>query len=263
MRFWKLLFVPRAPFRPDPARPADWNRGAYLVKGPAHCGECHTPRNLFYGLDAGQALGGATLQGWTAWNITSDPQHGIGAWSTDDLAAYMRWGYAPGRGAASGPMKEAVDLSLSHLTPADLSAIAVYLKGAKALARGPVPDPNPSSLAASTFDAPAASEPDSAGRKLFAGACAGCHAWNGEGRQSPIATLRGLKSVADPHGRNVVQAVLGGNSVSAPQGTAFMPSFGRAYSDAEIAQVSGYVVQHFGDKKSRVTPKQVAQARRD
>jgi mono/diheme cytochrome c family protein len=263
MRFWKLLFMPREGFRPDPSKSAEWNRGAYLVTGLAHCGECHTPRNILYGFSGGRALSGETIQGWTAWNITADPRHGVGAWSADDLVAYLRYGYAPNRGAASGPMKEAVDYSFSRLTPEDLHAIAVYLQSTRPIARGPVAGAVPPSLAASTFDAPGASEPDSAGRRLFAGSCAGCHAWNGEGRQTPIARLKGLKSVADPQGLNVVQAVLRGNSVSAPQGKASMPAFGRAYSDTEIADLGSYVVQHFGGQRSRVTPKQAAQARND
>jgi len=263
MRFWNLLFLPRAGFRPDPNKPQAWNRGAYLVTALGHCGECHTPRNFMYGLESGKALSGETIQGWSAWNITSDPDHGIGGWAPDDLAAYLRWGYTPGRGAAGGPMKEAVDNSLSKLTPQDLQAIAVYLKGTKPIARGPRIDPNPPSLAASSFSAPGASEPDSAGQRLFAGACEGCHAWNGQGRQTPMADLRGLPSVNDPLGLNVVQTILHGNSVAAPQGQAAMPSFSAAYSDAEIAAMSGYVVQHFGGKASRVTAKTVAQARRD
>ena len=263
LRFWNLLFLPRGGFRPDPNKPEPWNRGAYLVTVLGHCGECHTPRNLMFAAERGKALSGETVQGWTAWNITSDAGHGIGGWSPDAITAYLRWGYAPGHGAAGGPMKEAVDNSLSKLTPQDLQAIATYLKATKPIERGPLIDPHPPSLAASTLEAPGPTEPDSPGRRLFAGACAGCHAWNGEGRQTPIAALAGVASVNDPHGLNVVQTILNGNSVSAPQGQAAMPSFAAAYSDAEIAAMSGYVVQHFGGKSSRVTTKTVARARAD
>jgi mono/diheme cytochrome c family protein len=263
MRFWNLLFLPRTVFRPNPNQAQQWNRGGYLVNVLAHCGECHTPRNFLFGFERGKALSGETVQGWTAWNITSDADHGIGGWAPDDITNYLRWGYSPARGAAGGPMKEAVDNSLSKLTPQDLQAIAVYLKETKPIARGPLIDQNPPSLAASSLSAPGTSEPDSAGRRLFAGACEGCHAWNGEGRQTPIAALRGLSSVNDPQGLNVVQTILHGNSVAAPQGQADMPSYSAAYSDAEIAAMSGYVVQHFGGKSSRVTAGTVAQARRD
>ena len=260
MRFWKLLFMPRQGFHADSGKPADWNRGAYLVTALGHCGECHTPRNLLYG-PSGRALSGETMQGWTAWNITSDPHHGVGAWSTDEIAAYLRYGYAPGRGVASGPMKEAVDYSLSQLTPQDLTAIAVYLKSTPASDSGPAVAPANAPAARAPPTGPADVGPADRGRRIFEGACASCHAWNGEGQQTPIAALSGRRSVYDPHARNVMQTVLRGGRVAAPQGQAFMPAFGAAYSDAEIAAVSNYVVSHFGGQTGRAAPRDVTRAR--
>jgi mono/diheme cytochrome c family protein len=111
------------------------------------------------------------------------------------------------------------------------------------------------------FAPPTAETAHAAGRKVFEGACASCHAWNGQGRQTQIAALGGLLSVSDPKGVNLVQTVLRGSSVAAPQGHAFMPSFGAAYSDAEIAAVANYVVTHFGGVDGRVAPADVAKAR--
>ena len=262
MRFWKLLFMPRGGFEDDSAKPADWNRGAYLVTALGHCGECHTPRNLMYGLRAGQALSGETMQGWTAWNITSDPHHGLGDWSVPEITAYLQYGYASGHGAANGPMKEAIYYSLSKLTPDDLRAIAVYLKQTKASDRGPAQGGNPPALSASTMTGPPTNDAGEAyGRQVFEGACASCHAWNGEGQQTPMAALHGLPSVNDPKGVNVIQTVLRGSSVTAPQGHAFMPAFRADYSDAEIAAVANYVVAHFGGQTGSATPADVAKAR--
>jgi mono/diheme cytochrome c family protein len=262
MRFWKILFMPRSGFQADAGKPADWNRGAYLVTALGHCGECHTPRNLLYGLKNGEALSGETIQGWTAWNVTSDPRHGVGGWSNADVAEYLRYGYAPGHGAANGPMKEAIDYSLSKLTPQDLAAIATYLKTTKASSRGPVVGAMPPSLSASTLTGPPSGDTgDAYGRKVFEGACASCHAWNGQGQQTPIAELAGLPAVADPKGVNVIQTVLRGSSVTAPQGHAFMPAFRADYSDQEIAAVTNYVVEHFGGVRGTATPKDVAKAR--
>ncbi len=95
------------------------------------------------------------MQGWTAWNITSDPEHGIGKWSVDELVTYLREGHAEGRGVASGPMREAVDYSLSHLDPADLRAMAVYLKTVPAVASGPVPRRDVQRVAAEKSSRPA------------------------------------------------------------------------------------------------------------
>jgi mono/diheme cytochrome c family protein len=262
LRFWKILFMPRRGFEADASKPAEWNRGAYLVTALGHCGECHTPRNLLYGLKNGQALSGETIQGWTAWNITADPHHGVGGWPAGDLVSYLRYGYAPGRGTANGPMKEAIDFSLAKLTPQDLTAIATYLKTTKPSSRGPVMSAMPPSLSASTMTAPPTSDRgDAYGRRIFEGACASCHAWNGQGQQTPIAALAGLPAVADPKGVNVIQTVLRGSSVTAPQGHAFMPGFRADYSDQEIAAVANYVVEHFGGGAGRATPKDVAKAR--
>jgi mono/diheme cytochrome c family protein len=263
MRFWKLLFMPRHGFAADPHQSSQWNRGAYLVTAVAHCGECHTPRNLMYGLDNGRALGGETVQGWTAWNITSDPHHGLGGRSPEAIVAYLHYGYAPGVGAAGGPMKEAIDYSLSQLTPADLQAIALYLASVRAQSSGPVEGVVPQAVANSSPAWPSAGDPhaNSVGRRVFEGACAGCHAWNGQGQSTPLANLAGLPSVNQPKGLNVIQTVLHGNAVNAPQGRSSMPAFGAGYSDTEIAAVTNYVVGRFGDQAGSARPRDVAQAR--
>jgi mono/diheme cytochrome c family protein len=260
MRFWKLLFMPRHGFQADPSRGLDWNRGAYLATAAAHCGECHSPRNILYGI-SGAPQSGETLSGWTAWNITPDGAHGIGSWSTDEIANYLKYGYAPGHAVAGGPMKEAIDNSLSKLTDEDLRAIAVYLKAVKPSDRGPSVEGLPASVTSSTLAAPGPGEKDSLGRRIFAGNCAGCHSWNGQGMQTQMTQLNGLRSVRDPHAFNVMQTILHGGAVNAPQGRQAMPSFHSAYSNEEIAALAGYVVQHFGGADARVKPKQVAKAR--
>lgn len=261
MRAWNLLYLPRQPLQPDPQRSAEWNRGAYLVEGAGHCGECHTTRNLIYGYKAGHKFAGETAQGWKAYNITSDPKAGIGAWSVDEIASYLSTGYAQGRGAASGNMAEAIELSLSHLTAQDVHAMAVYLKTVPARGRGDGINPNPAPLAASTAFAPGRDELHTAGRRLFEGACASCHAWNGEGLQTPYAALRATQSVNDPEATNVIQVILRGSHLTTAAGTVSMPSFGRAYSDGEIAALSNYVLAHFGGRDAGITPRQVRKAR--
>ncbi len=63
LRVWNLLFVPGRPMQPDPTKTAEWNRGAYLVDGLGHCGECHTPRNVMFGLDSNKKFAGAETGG--------------------------------------------------------------------------------------------------------------------------------------------------------------------------------------------------------
>jgi len=265
MRAWKLLFVPREPLQPDPARDADWNRGAYLVEALGHCGECHTPRNRLYGLDQGHKFGGAITAGWKAYNITSDQAAGIGAWSDQELASYLASGYAPGRGAASGSMAEAVEYSLRYLTGQDIAAMIAYLRtvppqtgGAEAAASA---EP-PAVRAPSAFAPPPAEvQTASLGLSVFQSACASCHGFNGEGLQHPHASLAGAQSVNDPEGTNLLQVLIHGSQMTTDEGDVFMPAFGSAYSDIELAAVANYAIGHFGGKRSTITPASVAAAR--
>src|SRR6185369_12876399 len=109
--FWATAYSPNQRFRPRPNRSPEWNRGAYLVEALAHCGDCHTPRNLAFALNNRQKFAGAITAGWRAFNISSDKATGVGGWSDEELAAYLATGHAKGRGTASGPMGEAVDHS--------------------------------------------------------------------------------------------------------------------------------------------------------
>src|SRR6202046_4597014 len=70
--FWSLLFNADTRFTPNTAQSAAWNRGAYIAEALAHCGECHTPRNLAFALDNRKKFGGALTAGWRAYHITSD-----------------------------------------------------------------------------------------------------------------------------------------------------------------------------------------------
>ena len=128
MVFWSLLFNADTRFAPNTAQSAAWNRGAYIAEALAHCGECHTPRNLAFALDNRKKFAGALTAGWKAFNITSDKATGIGGWTDDEIFAYLAQGHAMGRGTAAGPMGEAVDQSFSQMAPADIRAVVGYLR---------------------------------------------------------------------------------------------------------------------------------------
>ncbi len=115
MGLWAAVFDPDRRFEPRAERSAQWNRGAYLAEAMGHCGECHTPRNLFFALNNRQKFAGAVQAGWRAYNITPDDNSGVGAWSDADLVHYLSLGHADGRGTAAGPMGEAVEQSLKYL----------------------------------------------------------------------------------------------------------------------------------------------------
>src|ERR1700678_2586845 len=109
LAFWSALFNRDTRFEPGTAKSPEWNRGAYLAEALAHCGECHTPRNLAFALDNRKKFGGALTAGWRAFNISSSKESGVGAWHDEELTAYLVRGHAPGHGSAAGPMGEAVD----------------------------------------------------------------------------------------------------------------------------------------------------------
>jgi mono/diheme cytochrome c family protein len=263
--FWNAAFFKDRRFAADPSKSPEWNSGAYLATALGHCAECHTPRNLGFGMEHGKDLAGAELQGWRAYNITPDPKYGIGAWSDADLAAYLKTGVAVGHAAAGGPMGEAVAHSLQHLNPDDIASLIGYLRTVPAR-EGAHPievEHNPAPVAASTESAPGSADPPAhaQGLKLFEGACASCHQWNGHGQQSEYASLLGTRGVNDARGANVTQAILQGVNMRIDGRDVFMPAFGSAYSNTEVAALANYVIAHFGGKQGEVTPAQVAERR--
>ncbi|HEV3499009.1 MAG TPA: cytochrome c [Bradyrhizobium sp.] len=259
MNFWSVVFNPDTRFEPDPSKSPEWNRGAYLAEALAHCGECHTPRNLAFALDNRQKFAGAVTAGWRAFNISSDKTTGVGDWRDQDLVSYLSIGHADGHGSASGPMGEAVDHSFSQLAGEDIRAVVAYLRTVPATAS---PD-LPATLAP---PAPASHKqggtPDPRGKMVFEGACVSCHGWTGESSISPFATLTGAWAVNDPSATNVAQIVISGTKRETPADAVSMPAFGNAYSDTEIAAVANYVTARFGAKGSHLTAQDVAELRK-
>ena len=260
MGIWALLFNPDKRFEPRPERDAQWNRGAYLVEAMAHCGECHTPRNLLQGLDHREKFAGAMQAGWRAYNITSDPKAGVGAWSEADLAHYLSKGHADGRGTATGPMGEAVDESLAFLTQSDISAMVSYLRSVSPIATADLPEPK-AAPASHLHSEGVAADVDARGKAVYAGACAACHDWSGISPVLPYATLTGARSVNDPTAVNVAQVILTGAHRQAADAGTGMPAFGGAYSDEEIASLANYVTARFGAKPSALTAENIATLR--
>jgi mono/diheme cytochrome c family protein len=259
MSVWSALFNRDKRFAPHVERSAEWNRGAYLVEAMGHCGECHTPRNLFFALNNRQKFTGAIQAGWRAYNITPDQRSGVGTWSDADLAHYLSMGHADGRGTASGPMGEAVDASLSYLAPGDVAAMVTYLRSVPSMVTTDLPEPKLAPAAAPQTAALTAS--DARGKEVYEGACAGCHGWTGISPVIPFATLTGTRSINDPTANNVAQVIIGGGQRHRPIDAENMPAFGSTYSDAEIASVANYVTARYGAKGSELNAAQVAKLR--
>ena len=128
---WKLLFLDGKPFQPDPSQSAQWNRGAYLVNGPGHCAECHSPRNILGAIKSGKRFTGGPSpdgQGGTP-NIT---QQKLKDWTVKDIADTLTTGMTPDADFVGGSMVEVVR-NTSQLSAADREAVATYIKSLPAV----------------------------------------------------------------------------------------------------------------------------------
>jgi mono/diheme cytochrome c family protein len=265
MAFWNIAFFGQHRFTADPTKDATWNRGAYLATALGHCGECHTPRNAGFAMQSHDYLAGTVVEGWKAYNTTSEASYGIGAWTDEQVEGFLWRGHAPGRSSAAGPMAEVVENSLQYLTASDIKSMVAYLRSVTPATgdKGGTITLAPAAALASNAVLPG---PDGApgnpvGRQLFAGDCAGCHQWNGAGRQTNYASLVGSHAVNDPTGLALVQVLLHGTHLQVGTRNQMMPGFGGAYSDADIAAVANFVLGHFGSKQGTVTAAQVAEQR--
>jgi mono/diheme cytochrome c family protein len=274
---WNLLFLDTAAFVPDPQQSAEWNRGAYLVQGAAHCSTCHTPRGFLMQEETGRALSGAQVGPWYAPNITSDPISGIGRWTKDELVAYLRTGHLSGNAQASGSMGEAVEDSFQHLAAADLDAVATYIKSVPAI-HDPADDASRftagkkfSELASLRGRDGISSDngADPTGAALFQGNCGSCHSPEGQGsKDGYYPSLFANSATGAKNPTNLIAAILYGVDRTTSEGQAFMPGFGghatdaNPLSDRDIVVLGNYVLTHYGSAGTTITEPEVAEERR-
>lgn len=250
MIVWNALFFRDHAFHPDPSKPADWNRGAYLVEGLGHCGACHTPRGALGAERRGQALRSARLNDWVAPDLSGDARIGLGRWSAADVVEYLRTGRNAHSNAA-GPMAEVVSYSTSLMSDADLQAIATYLK----------------SLPASPASGSAAPDPAAmrAGGAIFADACTACHLAGGSGQARLFPPLPGSAVAQQRDATGLIHLILaGGRTGPTPTRPSFptMPSFAWKLDDQQVADVATYVRNSWGNHASTVTGREVSGLRK-
>ncbi|WP_220432221.1 cytochrome c [Falsirhodobacter xinxiangensis] len=267
---WNLMFRDTAVHRDDPAKSAEWNRGAYLAEGPGHCSTCHTPRGMLMQEDGSLHLAGAQVGPWFAPNITSDKDAGIGSWQKDEIVAYLATGRAEGKSQAGGSMAEAVSHSFSKLTKDDLGAIATYIMDVPAIG-GPARfgQGEAGNLTASFrgIESPDLSDPGK-GAQIYSANCASCHGYDGQGTQDQYYPSLFHNSDTSGAGvNNFVAAVLNGVDRKTEEGHVFMPPFGtqpnafNSLDDGQIALLANYAVAQFGDGQMTVAAEDVAMIR--
>jgi mono/diheme cytochrome c family protein len=252
MGFWNGLNFTSGRYQPNPQKSAAWNRGAYIVEGAAHCGTCHTPKTMLGGDKDNVALTGASLQGWFAPDITSDPRKGIGGWSKDDLVQYLKNGTNRWT-LASGPMAEAVSHSTSRMTDDDIAAIATYLKDSGEGGASSKPEPVPATTNAMR-----------AGAAIYKDSCAACHKDSGEGEANLFPRLAGSALVQSDDPTTLERVVLHGTravSTSGAPTAPAMPAFDWRLGDAQVAAVLTYIRNNWGNAAGSVSASAVASQR--
>jgi mono/diheme cytochrome c family protein len=239
---WKLLFLRSEGFREDAAKSAEWNRGAYLVEGLAHCGACHTPRNALGAERVSAQFAGGDVDDWHAYAL-NDKSHAPVSWDADALYAYLRHGWHSDHGTARGPMAEVVS-NLSTVPDSDVRAIAIYMADISGASAPDRKRPAEAVVAQAKSPATPASQANAAGAAIYAAACAACHE---SGRPLPYGgvNLALSTAIASPDPRNLVNIVLSGVGAVEGERGPIMPGFAASMNDAQMVALLNYLRTRF------------------
>ncbi|WP_309678625.1 cytochrome c [Polaromonas sp.] len=244
---WRALFFSPGVYQPDASRNAEWNRGAYLVRGLGHCSACHTARNALGASSTDLDLAGGVIpmQNWYAPSLTSPHEAGVSDWDRQHIVSLLKNGVSP-RASVTGPMAEVVLRSTQYLTDDDLGAMAQFLKELPDAAAG-----------AAAATATTASVPSAKGAKLYESHCAQCHGDKGQGVPNAYPALAGNRAAIMSSSANLVQIVLSGGYAPATAGNPRpygMPPFVLVLNDSDIAAVLTHVRSSWGNQAGEVTP---------
>jgi mono/diheme cytochrome c family protein len=264
LAFWNFFFVPSGSYVARPGHDAAWNRGAYLVQGPGHCGACHTPRGIAIqekALDDSRPnfLAGTELDAWYASSLRGDMRTGLGTWSTSDIGEFLKHGHNR-VGTAFGSMADVVNNSTSYLSDGDIYAIADYLKSLPAMSV------QPAAVYDNATTVALRNKPTTQpGAAVYTGACASCHGFDAKGFTPYMPALAGNPVVLDDNPSSLVNEVLNGSIPLVAKGTPAayrMPQFRQQLSDRDIADVITFIRNRWGNQAPAVTSRQVAKLRK-
>ena len=251
MAIWNALYLRKGEYVPDPAKSAQWNRGAYLVKGLGHCGACHTPKNSLHADLEDLALSGNLVEDWWAADLTGDEREGLRAWSAADIVEYLKTGRNR-HVMAGGSMVDIIEASTSRMRDADLEAIAAYLKDLPSVvAQEPIAEPTRSTM--------------NAGRTQFRRHCQDCHNYDGTGVPRRYPILAGSPTVQAQDPTTILRIILEGQeppAISARPDDDPMPAFAEKMTDEEIADVTTYMRNSWGNRAPAAATRQVQELRR-
>ncbi|QFS59298.1 c-type cytochrome [Pantoea dispersa] len=261
MRFWNWAFTSDKPFQPIGGASAEVNRGAYIVESLGHCGSCHTPRGLGMNekaLDSSddRFLAGGSLNNWEVPSL-----RGVPRWSEQEIVDYLQTGRND-KAAVGGEMTSVVEHSSSHMTDADLQAIAAYLKF---LGGNPPLQAYDVQAQQKTEAKLTAAQNLSEGERLYLDNCGACHFVTGKGAPGifPELDQATIVNAQDPSG--LIHTILAGaqqpSTEKAPS-TLAMPPFAYRLTDDEVAQLATFIRQGWSNHAPAVTKEQVADVRK-
>jgi mono/diheme cytochrome c family protein len=247
MTAWNALFLDKKPFKPNGAKSPQWNRGAEIVTGIGHCGACHSPKNIVFADKAGDTLDGTFVDGWFAPNITNAKRDGLGDWTAQEIVQFLKTGRSA-HAWTGGSMQPVIEHSTSHMTDADLAAIATYLKSLP-----PPPAKSPPRPSAMQMQM-------QAGQATFVERCSICHT---RISTQGYPTLSGNTLVqANPD--TILRIILQGASTADTEagGSGFsMPAF-PVLSDKELADVATFIRNSWGNRAGPVSASDVRSLRK-
>ncbi|RZL03130.1 MAG: cytochrome c [Rubrivivax sp.] len=250
---WRALFFKPGQLEPDPRQSADWNRGAYLVRGLGHCNACHASRNALGATSGTLDLSGGLIpmRHWYAPSLTAAHEAGVADWSLPEIVLLMKNGVSA-KGTVLGPMAEVVGNSTQHWSDADLLAMATYLKSLPA-------DTRPRDV--TQVEPPLT---DALGARLYKQHCAQCHGDQGEGMAPAYPPLAGNRAVTMDSPANLVRIVLAGGFAPSTAGNPRpygMPPFAMVFGNEDTAAVLSYIRSAWGNQGKPVSSLDVIQLR--
>jgi mono/diheme cytochrome c family protein len=249
LALWNAVFAGGGTYQTKAGNDPLWERGAYIVQGPGHCGSCHTPRGLAMNekaLDETKPvyLSGALLDGWYAPSLRQDPNTGLGRWSEQEIVQYLKTGRNV-HSVVAGTMSEAFNNSTQYMSDDDLQGIARYLVSLPG-------DPKRDGPRWVQAQAPAVKPEDwnTPGARTYLAKCSACHGAQGGGQGQWIPPLAGALSSMSKESASSINITLNGSDrvVAAGVPDAYrMPPYRSQLSDKEIADVLTFVRGSWGN----------------
>lgn len=258
---WNGVFTDTGSYATKTTQDALWNRGAYIVQGPGHCGSCHTPRGLAFNekaLDESDTdfLAGALLDGWYAPSLRDDHNLGLARWSEPEIVQFLKTGRNK-HAVVFGSMTEAFNNSTQFMSDNDLASIARYLKS---LPGDRQRDGKPWQYEAVS----AATQMDAPGAHTYVERCASCHGLDGKGQSEWMPPLAGATSALSKETASAINITLNGSQrvVAAGVPDAYrMPAFREQLSDKQIADLLTFVRSTWGNQSDAITTEAVGKLR--